>query len=274
MDRIPVVSQFRGHITAPPPADSPLAYKENVIVNLMIQILTMLISIGHIQAERILFAPPGGHTDIDEAVCAELNLGPRVVSLLKRLPYWTSSEFIEWAQIRPDSYLPNYRDPEHLRLGRRVCGLPIDTIRRSDNSALVLDHIRQEFPDYVPEFPEEAVHYRNRVALHAPTVLADYVEDLRRLEFMPTGGLGTGEATVVSTGWEPGMAVVREALLQQYGWPDEFGAEEWRQEGRAIYEAARQGVSWGRGGFRLPLNEMLVPGLHPDVIRYLERRGA
>ena len=125
MDQIPVVSQFRGHITAPLPADSPLAYKEDAIVNLMIQILTMLISIGHIKAERILFAPPGGHTDIDEAVCAELNLGPRVVSLLKRLPYWTSSEFVEWAQIRPDSYLPNYRDPEHLRLGRRVCGLEI-----------------------------------------------------------------------------------------------------------------------------------------------------
>lgn len=125
MDQIPVVSQFRGHITTPPPADSPLAYKEDVIVNLVIQILTMLISIGHVKAERILFAPPGGHADIDEAVCAELNLGPRVVSLLKRLPYWTSSEFVEWAQIRPDSYLPNYRDPEHLRLGRRVCGLPM-----------------------------------------------------------------------------------------------------------------------------------------------------
>lgn len=125
MDQIPVVSPFRGHITAPPPADSPLAYNEDVIVNLVIQILTMLISIGHIKAERILFAPPGGHTDIDEAVCAELNLAPRVVSLLKRLPYWTSSEFVEWAQVRPDSYLPNYRDPEHLRLGRRVCGLPI-----------------------------------------------------------------------------------------------------------------------------------------------------
>ena len=53
MDQIPVVSQFRGHITAPLPADSPLAYKEDVIVNLMIQILTMLISIGHIKAERL-----------------------------------------------------------------------------------------------------------------------------------------------------------------------------------------------------------------------------
>lgn len=149
-----------------------------------------------------------------------------------------------------------------------------DTIRRSDNSAVVLDHIRQEFPDYVPEFPEELNHYRNRVALHAPTVLADYIDDLRRLDFMPTGGLGTGEATVVSTGWEPGMAVVRDALLQRYGWPDEFRAEEWRQEGRAIYDTARQGVSWGPGGFGLPLNEMQVPGLHPDVIQYLQRRGA
>ncbi|KAK4124387.1 hypothetical protein N657DRAFT_571599, partial [Parathielavia appendiculata] len=141
----------------------------------------------------------------------------------------------------------------------------IDTIRRHDNSALVVDHIRQEYPDYVPEFPEETNHYRNRVALHAPTVLADYVEDLRRLVFIPTGGLGPREATIVSTDWGPGMAEVREALLQQYGWPEAFRAEEWRRDGRTIYEAARQRVSWGPGGFRLPMNEMRVPELHPDL---------
>ncbi|KAK4102593.1 hypothetical protein N658DRAFT_523153 [Parathielavia hyrcaniae] len=249
----------------------------------------MLILIGHIKPERILFAPPGGsHPDIDEAVyCTELGLAPRVVSLLKRLPYWASSEFVEWAETRPDSYLPNYRDPEQVRRSRRVCGLPIginplaglvdaplrpgdvilfferegetwildteaNTIRRRDNAATMLDQIRQQYPDYVPEFPDETNHYRNRPALHAPTVLADYVEDLRRLVVMPTGGLGTIEANVVSTDWNPGVAEVREALLQQYGWPDAFRAQEWRREGPPSTRLRGKNAAGAREGFDYP----------------------
>jgi hypothetical protein len=133
----------------------------------------------------VLFTPPGGRPSVDETVYTGLDLGPRVVSLLKGLPYWISSEFVEWAQIRPDPYLPNYRGPHRLWLGRRVRGFPdgnainpdagqvgdseevmliaADTISRHDHGELVFSHIRQAFPDYVPEVPEEANYYRNRV---------------------------------------------------------------------------------------------------------------
>jgi hypothetical protein len=109
---------YRGLIASPQPTSSPLAYDENVIVNLIIQIFDILISLGHIPQGWSDFAPENGHR-IDEAVCAELGLTPRVVSLMKKLPY-ISSERTVVVQMLPQSYMPNYRNSEHIRASRNL----------------------------------------------------------------------------------------------------------------------------------------------------------
>lgn len=61
---------------------------------------------------------------IDEALCADLNLAARVISLLKRLPFYADAGYSESIMIAPGSFLPNYLDPEHLRQGRHLFVLP------------------------------------------------------------------------------------------------------------------------------------------------------
>lgn len=127
----PAPPRFHGHIAAPPPVGSPLAYSEDVIVNLIIQILTLLMRLGHVNRNDFVFPPEGGHI-LDEALCIELNLAPSVVSLLRRLPYFSKTSFSECVQIWPGSFMPNYLDPSHLRLSRRILDLPGTNIETTE----------------------------------------------------------------------------------------------------------------------------------------------
>lgn len=119
----PAPPRFRGHISSPPPPGSPLAYDEDTLATLIFSIFTLLVRIGHIRTLDLIFPGDPRH-NIDEALCAELNLDARVISLLKRLPYFAQPGYSESIMIAPGSFLPNYLDPEHLRQGRQVYALP------------------------------------------------------------------------------------------------------------------------------------------------------
>lgn len=89
----------------------------------MLLIFNLLISIGHLEMSDLVFPGDPRH-NIDEVLCAELNLDARVISLLRRLPYFAQSGFSEAIMIAPGSFLPNYLEPEHLRQGRQIYALP------------------------------------------------------------------------------------------------------------------------------------------------------
>lgn len=121
--RPPAPSRFRGHISSPPPPGSPLAYDEDPLVTLILSIFNLLIRIGHLGTLHLIFPGDPRH-NIDEALCAELNLDARVISLLKRLPYFAQPGYSEAIMIAPGSFMPNYLDPAHLRQGRQMYALP------------------------------------------------------------------------------------------------------------------------------------------------------
>ena len=100
-----------------------------------------------------------------------------------------------------------------------------DTIRHHDNTELVFSHICQDFPDYVSEFREPLPKPCRAACAHGPWELYRGSAAFGHAHV----GLGTREAAIVLTDWEPGMTGVRAAFLQQYsyGWPDRFHAVEW-----------------------------------------------
>lgn len=119
----PAPPRFRGHVSSPPPPGSPLAYDEDTIITLILSIFNILARIGHIRTLDLIFQDDPRH-NIDDALCAELNLDARVTSLLKRLPYFAQPGYSESTMIAPGSFLPNYFYPERLRQGRQMYALP------------------------------------------------------------------------------------------------------------------------------------------------------
>ncbi|KAJ4392349.1 hypothetical protein N0V93_005975 [Gnomoniopsis smithogilvyi] len=262
--------RFNGAIAAAPLPDSPLAYNEDTIVNLILQILNLLTRICHIKPGELVYPSPsessGGtsrHQDLDLTLCnTELILSPRVTSLLGRIPYFIP-DLGSGPQIAFGSFLPNYLDAAVLHASRRVGGRPpwlgdaevpgeplrpvdviltygidlddmdemwildtaANTIRRCcpSNGCPSLDAFRRAFPNYQAELPDEPESYRNAPALHAPTVLASYIEDLRSLLFLPE--------------WEMNWREVCFALIEDYGWGgDAFREEDWARDRMVVWE--------------------------------------
>lgn len=222
----------------------------------------------------------GIHESLDLGLCAELNLDPAVISLLQHMPYFAdggiSAQFAPGSYLPTyihDGVLPASRKigglpdwqpgnvnarPPTLRPQDVVLLYQIDpddmgetwvldteanTIRRYclSTAAPGLDTVQRAFPsDYEPEHPEQPRHYRNAPALHAPTVLASYVDDLRSLLMMP--GFEINALSVVFVYDYPETEEVRRRLLEDYGWPDEFREEDWAREKDDVWEEVRQWV--------------------------------
>jgi hypothetical protein len=69
---------------------APPAYDEGVIVILIEKIYRLLILMCYLSSNDVFFAPAGVGHAINETLSYELGLDPRVVSLMKRLPYHIS----------------------------------------------------------------------------------------------------------------------------------------------------------------------------------------
>lgn len=109
---------------------------------------------------------------------------------------------------------------------------------------------RDVFPNYVPPFPGQdgrngrPRNYRNEVALHAPTVLMDYIEDLRKLIFVPTHMRDYSEITFAYDSYN--VYLVRKKLIEEYGWPGEgeegrgFREQDWKRDKDRVWEEAER----------------------------------
>lgn len=298
--------RFNDIIAAPPPADSPLAYNEDTIVHLILQIFTLLTRIRHIEPGELVYPSPAQspdgisrHANLDLALCNdELHLSARVTSLLGRIPYFFGGG--SGPQIIPGSFLPDYLDTSVLRASRRLRGLPtwledddgggealqphdvlltygidpddegetwiLDTEantirRRAFYSTLHPDPetVRRAFPNYVPERPDEPRSYRNWPALHAPTVLAEYVDELRDLVLLPGWEMNWREVCFPFD--YPEAAEVRRRLLEDYGWPGEaFREADWERDREAVWDELKEWSFETYGGG--------LEGYEPLAMRY------
>lgn len=113
-------NELRGapRIKSVPPPDSPLAYNEEDLVDILTDIYNHFFDILYIQG-RVSFPPgdTGRHSLNVEYLGDELHMTARVISLLERLPY---AGFDRWDRKEwyPRARFVDYRDIESARFAR------------------------------------------------------------------------------------------------------------------------------------------------------------
>jgi hypothetical protein len=116
----PKVKKRREASPSPPPPEVPdivHPYNEDVIISLMIKLYTILINLGAIKPDDIVYLPASGHHN-NTKLCESLHLVPRVISLMKRLPYpavsWDFEIIYETRApvYTEDREIEEWRDPD------------------------------------------------------------------------------------------------------------------------------------------------------------------
>ncbi|KAL4880348.1 hypothetical protein BJY04DRAFT_219344 [Aspergillus karnatakaensis] len=243
----------------PPAPRTP--YNEDEIVAPIKEIYRTYIRLNYIKRWEIVWPPKTGHV-INETLCAELNLDPAVISLMKRIPYfddWYSAANVEfYTHSRAMVYLEDKeirggRDPDRfggfdeLRLDY-LLPHEITLICSDDEGSNIILHIKEtairvqdfyQWPpgkalpedyDYKPERPDEEDHYRNFHAHHAPTWLSDFLKQIQALEILP---INAGHRSLVAKDDKQAI-LVEKILREEFGWPDNFREAEWRAVGESV----------------------------------------
>lgn len=105
-------------------------YDEDEIVSLFYEHAQIYMKLASVNPETVAWAPEGGHK-INETLCRELGMGPRVISLLRRLIYSNN----RGDGIHYDAWMSslNYRDDNDIIASRYATGilpdLPEDQIK-------------------------------------------------------------------------------------------------------------------------------------------------
>lgn len=100
-------------------------YDEDTIVGIIHDIYTVFIELCYLEEDDVIWPPPGsqGHS-IDEALCHVLGIEPRVISLMRRLPY-PRQNLEQWPFLVPSAPIfYSYLDPESIHLGRDTMSNP------------------------------------------------------------------------------------------------------------------------------------------------------
>ncbi|RAL15209.1 uncharacterized protein BO97DRAFT_411965 [Aspergillus homomorphus CBS 101889] len=210
-----------------------LPYNEDTIVGLVSEVYRIYIQLGFINNRangepELVWPPPNGHS-INKARCEELNLSPKVISLMQRLPYPVTSHLD--IPFIPGSKAMVYIDDDQILDGRDPDRWEFDTPRKDfllpheialatrDDEGINLNLNTEENS---PSDDEDGnTDYRSLYGHHAPTFLAEYVNRLRCLEIIPGGARNYR--------WfyneDDGKAKI---LREQYGWPYDFREAEWK----------------------------------------------
>ncbi|RAH75035.1 uncharacterized protein BO66DRAFT_449983 [Aspergillus aculeatinus CBS 121060] len=188
-----------------------LPYSEDIIVTLVSDIYRIYVQLGYMNnradgMEEIAWPPPGGHA-INEAICQELNLSPKVISLMRRLPYPVSYHIAAELPFKEWSTAFAYIEDRQIRDGRDPGRWIFDTPRTDfllpheialagaddEGIHLILDTQENTIRavDWQQLEDEDGnADFRALPAQHAPAFFAEYVDKLRSLEIIP-GGQGS-----------------------------------------------------------------------------------
>src|SRR5438045_660901 len=61
-------------------------YNEEIIISLINEFYSLLVSLAYLQTSQIIYPPVNGH-NINEEICKSLNIDDTVISLMKKIPY-------------------------------------------------------------------------------------------------------------------------------------------------------------------------------------------
>ncbi|OJJ95700.1 hypothetical protein ASPACDRAFT_47591 [Aspergillus aculeatus ATCC 16872] len=231
-----------------------LPYNETTLVALITEIYRTYQKLNYITPDELIWPPAegAGHA-INEPLCAALHLDPAVISLMKRLPYPLTSRLAETVPITPLSRAFVYLEDEEIRGGRdpkrygHVDELRGDVLRpheialscfADEGECLVLDveenTIRVWEWDGLPPSGDDATDLRAYHAHHAPTFLSEHLEKLRALQMIPCGHSGARGYWVLDSGEV--YPRIKRTLQEQYGWPYDFRAAEWKAASEETWE--------------------------------------
>ncbi|KAF4467498.1 hypothetical protein FALBO_5635 [Fusarium albosuccineum] len=284
-------------ILVPYPPNSPLAYNEDEIVGLITEIYVMLIALCYYNREDVVFPPADTSRHILKSPLVQ-ELTPRAVSLLERIPYCTR-RIHDRPFLYPYSFPINYLDEEEFRLGREplpgsrgdaarklqphdvaisTCFDPEGTTLISDTEGNSIQRItgpstpeenKRWDHDIVYEFPDTWFAYRNYPGYHAASVLRNYIGRLKSLSVVPNS---SGGRLVYGSLLLWGGKELRSILNDEYGWPENFGENDWARHYEGVWEDASN-----RAGERLDNlteaenNRMLSEYPEDDIVLKLSR---
>ncbi|RAK75244.1 uncharacterized protein BO72DRAFT_450006 [Aspergillus fijiensis CBS 313.89] len=238
-----------------------LPYNEDTIVTLVGDIYRIFVQLGYMNnradgEKELVWPPPEGHS-INEAICKELNLSPKVISLMRRLPYPVSYHIAADLPFKPWSTAFAYTEDRQIRDGRDPGRWIFDEPRTdfllpheialagADDEGIHLILDTQENIIRAPDWEElelEDEHgnslFRSLPSHHAPTFLAEYVNKLRSLEIIPGGQESYGCFYDEHGGKMYPM--IKKVLQEQYGWPYDFRETEWKAAARDTLKRLEQ----------------------------------
>ncbi|KAH6692098.1 hypothetical protein BKA61DRAFT_564725, partial [Leptodontidium sp. MPI-SDFR-AT-0119] len=244
-----------------PPIDtSSTPYDEELTVALLTELYNLLIKIGYLPSDSVIFPPSTGHK-INITLCEALNIDPAVISLMKRIPYTdhrvNDSEKLEYPVFQGawmynflrDEDIEQSRDPERGSWSdevRRGYILPHDLALTEaedpDLEWLVLDTNENTIrrvgnvahdEDEVLERPDEPNHYRNTSTENAASFLGTYVERIKSLDLLP----------FAHDSWQEFLDCddalhypLKNILIEEYGWEDQFRKEDWLRDKASVWK--------------------------------------
>ncbi|KAK5682140.1 hypothetical protein LTS10_005265 [Elasticomyces elasticus] len=219
-------------------------YDEAEFLGLITEIYQVLLRLGHIKPDRMVWAPPTGH-DINLSVLENPNgIDERVVSLMRKLPAGPHACVDPY--MRPVIFL---NDGELMRsrdIDKRASGLDyrahIDQSNALPTVLLLWTGFESTDPVLVLDVADNTVryfdevyngpHYLNYPAEHAPTYLKHVLENYRDGIWVPDNDAGVFETDKREPSWGPEL---RRTLVEDYKWPGEgFRQDAWRNDVHTI----------------------------------------
>lgn len=105
-----------GETAQPTLDDCCTTYSEDEVVGLINELYELLIKLAYLRRDHVTWPPDGGHF-INEALCRELHLEPKVVSLMRCLPY-IDGDFRYSIHLFPESEPLSYLQNDDLERSR------------------------------------------------------------------------------------------------------------------------------------------------------------
>ncbi|KAF2726120.1 hypothetical protein K431DRAFT_2094 [Polychaeton citri CBS 116435] len=234
-------------------------YDEEEIVGLISSIYELLLELGHMKEEAVDWAPPEGHTLDLSNIPDGVDVDPRVLSLMSRLPLPKSEPFV--IQHRMNNF--DYRDPIILAESRdfdrwlHPSGLDVSNAaptmlmllagRYADDPCLILDvednTIRtvqnrwlrvMPWPATAHEQPDQRF-YTFWPPVDAVQYLDQAFQRLLRADEIPMGQY----AGFVVVELEPQFQELKRVLVEEYGWPYNFRRADWLRNRSSQYDRIR-----------------------------------